>query len=70
MLKLKEMITQIATASEEQSQVSEEISLSSEEIIKAQDSAQAGSRQVIASSEELARMALDLSNMVRMFKTA
>ena len=70
MLKLKEMITQIATASEEQSQVSEEISLSSEEIIKAQDSAQAGSKQVIASSEELARMALDLSNMVRMFKTA
>ena len=70
MLKLKEMITQIATASEEQSQVSEEISLSSEEIIKAQDSAQAGSRQVIASSEELARMALDLSNIVRMFKTA
>ncbi len=70
MLKLKEMITQIATASEEQSHVSEEISLSSEEIIKAQDSAQAGSRQVISSSEELARMALDLSNMVRMFKTA
>ena len=70
MLKLKEMITQIATASEEQSQVSEEISLSSEEIVKAQDNAQAGSRQVIASSEELARMALDLSNMVRMFKTA
>ena len=70
MAKLKEMITQIATASEEQSQVSEEISLSSEEIIKAQDSAQAGSKQVIASSEELARMALDLSNMVRMFKTA
>ena len=70
MLKLKEMITQIATASEEQSQVSEEISLSSEEIIKAQDNAQAGSRQVIASSEELGRMALDLSNMVRMFKTA
>ncbi len=70
MVKLKEMITQIATASEEQSQVSEEISLSSEEIIKAQDSAQAGSKQVIASSEELARMALDLSNMVRMFKTA
>ena len=70
MIKLKEMITQIATASEEQSQVSEEISLSSEEIIKAQDSAQAGSKQVIASSEELAKMALDLSNMVRMFKTA
>ncbi len=70
MAKLKEMITQIATASEEQSQVSEEISLSSEEIIKAQDNAQAGSRQVIASSEELAKMALDLSNMVRMFKTA
>ena len=70
MLKLKEMITQIATASEEQSQVSEEISFSSEEIIKAQDSAQAGSKQVIASSEELARMAVDLSNMVRMFKTA
>ncbi len=70
MLKLKEMITQIATASEEQSQVSEEISLSSEEIIKAQDNAQAGSKQVIASSEELGRMALDLSNMVRMFKTA
>ena len=69
MLKLKEMITQIATASEEQSQVSEEISLSSEEIVKAQDNAQAGSRQVIASSEELGRMALDLSNMVRMFKT-
>jgi methyl-accepting chemotaxis protein len=68
MSKLKEMITQIATASEEQSQVSEEISMSSEEIIKAQDSAQAGSRQVIASSEELARMALDLSNMVKAFK--
>jgi methyl-accepting chemotaxis protein len=70
MIKLKEMITQIAAASEEQSQVSEEISLSSEEIIKAQDSAQAGSRQVIASSEELAKMAVDLSSMVRMFKTA
>ncbi len=68
MVKLKEMITQIATASEEQSQVSEEISLSSEEIINAQDSAQAGSKQVIASSEELARMALDLSNMVKTFK--
>ncbi len=68
MIKLKEMITQIATASEEQSQVSEEISLSSEEIINAQDSAQAGSKQVIASSEELARMALDLSNMVKTFK--
>ncbi|MHB1696857.1 MAG: methyl-accepting chemotaxis protein [bacterium] len=68
MAKLKEMITQIATASEEQSQVSEEISLSSEEIINAQDRAQEGSRQVIASSEELARMALDLSNMVKAFK--
>ncbi|MCL4428001.1 MAG: methyl-accepting chemotaxis protein [Deltaproteobacteria bacterium] len=70
MVKLKEMITQIAAASEEQSQVSEEISLSSEEIIKAQDNAQAGSRQVISSSEELARMALDLSNMVKTFKVA
>lgn len=68
MSKLKEMITQIATASEEQSQVSEEISLSSEEIIKAQDTAQAGSKQVIASSEELAHMAIDLSNMVKAFK--
>lgn len=68
MSKLKEMITQIATASEEQSQVSEEISLSSEEIIKAQDNAQAGSRQVIASSEELARMAAILSDTVKVFK--
>ncbi len=68
MSKLKEMITQIATASEEQSQVSEEISLSSEEIIKAQDNAQAGSRQVIASSEELARMAVILSDTVKVFK--
>ena len=66
--KLKEMITQIATASEEQSQVSEAISLSSEEIINAQDSASSASKQVIASSEELARMASNLSNMVSVFK--
>ena len=68
MSKLKEMITQIAAASEEQSQVSEEISLSSGEIINSQDSASSASKQVIASSEELARMATNLSDMVSVFK--
>lgn len=68
MVKLKEMITQIATASEEQSQVSEEISLSSEEIIKAQDNAREGSQHVIASSTELSRMAVSLTDMVKTFK--
>ncbi len=68
MSKLKEMITQIATASEEQSQVSEEISVSSEEIIEAQDAASSSSKQVLTSSEELSRMAIELSNMIKVFK--
>jgi methyl-accepting chemotaxis protein len=68
MTKLKEMITQIATASEEQSQVSEEISLSSEEIIKSQDNVASGSKQVTYSSAELAHLASELIKTVNVFK--
>jgi methyl-accepting chemotaxis protein len=66
--KLKEMITGIATASEEQSMVSEEISKSSEAILVAQDNATSGSKQVSASSEELANLAVNLSKLVAVFK--
>jgi len=66
--KLKEMITGIATASEEQSMVSEEISKSSEAILVAQDNATSGSKQVLASSEELANLAVNLSKLVAVFK--
>jgi methyl-accepting chemotaxis protein len=68
MIKLKEMITQIATASEEQSQVSEEISLSSEEIIKSQDNVASGSKQVAVSASELAHLASELVRTVNIFK--
>ncbi len=66
--KLKEMITGIATASEEQSMVSEEISKSSEAILVAQDNATSSSKQVSASSEELANLAVNLSKLVAVFK--
>ena len=66
--KLKEMITGIATASEEQSMVSEEISKSSEAILVAQDNARSGSKQVAASSEELANLAVNLSKLIAVFK--
>jgi methyl-accepting chemotaxis protein len=66
--KLKEMITGIAAASEEQSMVSEEISKSSEAILVAQDNATSGSKQVSASSEELANLAVNLSKLVAVFK--
>lgn len=68
MSSLKEMITQIATASEEQSQVSEEISLSSEEIIHAQETAAISSKHVVEASRKLERLAVDLSSMVKAFK--
>ncbi len=68
MSKLKEMITQIAAASEEQSQVSEEISISSEEIIKSQDTVASGSKQVTSSSRELAFLASELVKTVSVFK--
>ncbi len=68
MARLKEMITQIATASEEQSQVSEEISLSSEEIIKSQDNVASGSKQVAVSAAELAHLASELVKTVNVFK--
>ncbi|MHB1661813.1 MAG: methyl-accepting chemotaxis protein [bacterium] len=66
--KLKQMITQIATAAEEQSQTSEEISHSSEEIIKSQDNVASGSRQVASSSEELTQLAAELIRAVNIFK--
>ncbi|MHB1645666.1 MAG: methyl-accepting chemotaxis protein [bacterium] len=66
--KLKEMITGIATASEEQSMVAEEISKSSEAILVAQDNARSGSKQVAASSEELANLAVNLSKLIAVFK--
>ena len=68
MAKLKEMITQIAAASEEQSQTSEEISLSSEEIIKSQDNVASGSKQVVVSAAELAHLAAELVRTVNIFK--
>ena len=68
MAKLKEMITQIAAASEEQSQTSEEISLSSEEIIKSQDNVASGSKQVAASAAEVAHLASELVKTVNVFK--
>ena len=68
MARLKEMITQIAAASEEQSQTSEEISLSSEEIIKSQDNVASGSKQVAVSASELAHLASELVKTVNVFK--
>ncbi len=68
MARLKEMITQIAAASEEQSQTSEEISHSSEEIIKSQDNVASGSKQVAVSAAELAHLASELVKTVNVFK--
>ncbi|MHB1661538.1 MAG: methyl-accepting chemotaxis protein [bacterium] len=68
MAKLKEMITQIAAASEEQSQTSEEISHSSEEIIKSQDNVASGSKQVAVSANELTHLAAELIKTVNVFK--
>ncbi len=66
--KLKEMITQIAAATEEQSQTSEEISRSSEEIIKSQDNVSSAAKQVTSSSEELSNFAAELIKTVNTYK--
>ena len=65
---LRGMITQIATAAEEESQVTEEILRSVDDITSAQATISSGARQAEASSKTLGDISLKLKNVIGMFK--
>ncbi|WP_394204194.1 methyl-accepting chemotaxis protein [Shewanella waksmanii] len=65
---IKDMNTQIATAAEEQSAVSEEINTNIVNISHAADEAAAGAQQTSSESEHLAQMAQQLDNLVHEFR--
>ncbi|MHB1646524.1 MAG: methyl-accepting chemotaxis protein [bacterium] len=66
--KLKDMITLIATAAEEQSTATEEISNSSDSILHSQELAFSSSTQVNEAAASLSKLAVELSNTVNVFK--
>lgn len=66
--RLKDMITQIAAATEEQSIVTEEISASSDSILKAQESTSASAEQIQSSALELSKLASILSKNIAVFE--
>ena len=66
--RLKDMITQIAAATEEQSTAAEEISASSDLILKAQESTYASTAHIQASSQELSNLASLLTKNISIFK--
>jgi len=65
---LQSMVQQIASATEEMSSVSEQISGDIETIANVSRETSTGSEQIAESSSDLARLASNLSNMVRQFK--
>ena len=65
---LQSMVQQIASATEEMSSVSEQISGDIETIANVSRETSTGSEQIAESSSELAKLASNLSNMVRQFK--
>ena len=67
-VKLKDMITLIATAAEEQSTATEEISASSDSILQSQESAASSAAQVKIGANELSKLASELSKVVNIFK--
>ncbi|MHB8291115.1 MAG: methyl-accepting chemotaxis protein [bacterium] len=67
-VKLKDMITLIATAAEEQSTATEEISASSESILQSQESATSSAKQVKIGANELSKLASELSKTISIFK--
>lgn len=66
--RVNDMISQIATASEQQSAAAEEISTSVEGIASVTKETASGSQQTSAASQELSRMAVELQRMVGQFK--
>ncbi len=67
--RIRDMGVQVATATEEQGNVSEEMSSSLVSISEASEHTQEGAQAVAASSEELSRMATNLQNQINHFKT-
>lgn len=67
--KIRDMGVQVATATEQQGNVSEEMNSSLVAIAEASDHTHEGSLAVTASSEELAQMAANLKNQINHFKT-
>ncbi len=65
---ITEMNTQIASASEEQSAVSEEINRNVTSISQISEQTASGAEQTTTSAKELARLAADLQNLVGQFK--
>lgn len=65
---ITDMNAQIASASEEQSSVADEINRSLVSINDASDASTAGTQQILQSSEELARLATHLDGLVKKFK--
>ncbi len=65
---ITEMNTQIASAAEEQSAVSEEINKNVTSISQISEETASGAEQTTSSANELARLASDLQNLVRQFK--
>jgi methyl-accepting chemotaxis protein len=67
--KIDEMATQIASASEEQGSVSEEINRNITRINDMASQTAAGSEDTAIASEDLSRMAAELQELVGQFKT-
>ncbi|WP_370278849.1 methyl-accepting chemotaxis protein [Pontibacterium sp.] len=67
---ITEMNLQIASASEEQSVVAEQINSSVTEIHQASEDTNNGAQQIAVSTGELSQMALSLRNLVQQFKIA
>jgi len=65
---INEMNTQIASAAEEQSAVSEEINKNVTSISQISEQTASGAEQTTTSANELARLASDLQNLVGQFK--
>lgn len=65
---ITDMNSQIASASEEQSAVAEDINQSLVSINDASNSSATGTEQILASSSELSRLAGDLDTLVKRFK--
>lgn len=65
---INDMNLQIASASEQQNMVAEEITHSVSNINQASDETNNGAQQIAVSSEELSQMAMSLKTLVRQFK--
>jgi len=65
---INDMNAQIASASEQQTAVADEVNISISNINTVSEQTAAGARQTKASSEELAKLATELQELVRQFK--